>query len=107
MLAGLAGMCKYTRTMSDDLIPTATVAALLNKSVATINRWAAEGREDTPQPALTLPGDTGARLYRRADVEAYKATQDALKAKHQCCPNCDVPTWHNGDGCPSEPAVAS
>lgn len=93
--------------MDGDLITTKAAADLLGKSVATINRWAADEREDRPQPALKVPGKLGARLYRRADVEAYKATQDALKAKHNCCPNCDVPTWHNGDPCPNAQAVAS
>lgn len=93
--------------MSDELITTKSAADIIGKSVATLNRWAADERADTPKPALKVPGKLGARLYRRADVEAYKATQDALKAKHGCCPNCDVPTWHNGDECPGESAVAS
>ena len=56
--------------MSDDLITTATAAGLLGKSVATVNRWAAEGRIT---PAVEMPGETGARLYRRSDIEALLA----------------------------------
>lgn len=58
--------------MADDLMPTTAVAALLGKSVATINRWAQEKRL---VPAVELPGATGARLYRRADVEALRAPE--------------------------------
>lgn len=53
---------------TQDLIPTATVAKMLGKSVATINRWAAEG--DRLKPAIDMGGRTGARLFRRSDVEA-------------------------------------
>jgi DNA-binding transcriptional MerR regulator len=60
--------------MADDLLPTAEVAQLLGKSVATINRWATEGRL---KPAVELPGETGARLYLRSDVEAL-TTSEAL-----------------------------
>lgn len=57
----------------DDLLPTQEVARLFGKGVATINRWATEGHLSA---AVQLPGRTGARLYRRADVEALLA-QDA------------------------------
>ena len=55
--------------MEHDLISTATVAGMLGKTVATVNRWAAEGKIT---PALKMPGDTGARLYRRTDIEALR-----------------------------------
>lgn len=67
LLASVEVLCKYARAMSDDLLPTTAVAELLGKSVATINRWAQEKRL---VPAVELPGETGARLYRRSDVEA-------------------------------------
>jgi len=54
--------------MTDDLIPTKTVAEMFGKTVATINRWAQEGRL---KPAIEMEGLTGARLYRRSDVEAF------------------------------------
>ena len=56
--------------MPNDLIPTATVAELLDVSVATVNRWAAEGRL---APAHELPGRTGARLFSRRRVEQFAA----------------------------------
>lgn len=56
--------------VQDELLPTAEVARLLGKSVATINRWAQEHRLE---PAVEMPGETGARLYRRGDVEALLA----------------------------------
>lgn len=58
--------------MQDELIPTSTVAKLLGKTVATINRWAAEGRI---VPAMKLGPNTGARLYRRSDIEALLADE--------------------------------
>ena len=63
--------------MTDELLPTKAVAALLGRSVATINRWAQEGRL---VPALEMPGDTGARLYRRSDVEALLAPEPSEQA---------------------------
>lgn len=51
----------------DDLIPTAETARILGKSVATINRWAAERKL---VPAIEMPGEKGARLFRRSDVLA-------------------------------------
>lgn len=49
-----------------DYLTTAQVAEKVGRTVATVNRWAAEGRL---KPAHKLPGDTGAYLYRRTDVE--------------------------------------
>lgn len=63
----LGECCANLHSVQDDLLPTASVAELLGKSVATINRWATEGRL---KPALEMGGKTGARLFRRSDVEA-------------------------------------
>lgn len=52
---------------AEDLLTTAEVAAIKGKTVATINRWAAEGKLPVAQK---LPGATGANLFRRSDVEA-------------------------------------
>lgn len=52
---------------TDDLIPTTEAASILGKSVATVNRWAATGRLAA---AVEMPGETGARLFRRSDVLA-------------------------------------
>jgi len=49
-----------------DLLTTSQVAKRVGRTVATVNRWAAEGRL---KPALKLPGDTGAYLFHRADVD--------------------------------------
>lgn len=56
--------------MQDDLLPTKAVAALFSTTVATVNRWAQEGKLT---PAVEMPGRTGARLYRRSDIEAHLA----------------------------------
>lgn len=100
--------------MADDLITTAEVADLVRRSVATVNRWAAERRDDRPQPALTLPGETGARLYRRSDVEAYKAAEDDRLARFVASGACSactflerIPTRHADGVCPNAEAVAS
>lgn len=52
---------------TDDLMTTAEVAVLTGKTVATVNRWAVGGHLPV---AKQLPGDTGARLFNRSDVEA-------------------------------------
>ena len=56
--------------MQNDLIQTTEVASLLDVSVATVNRWAAEGQL---KPRHELPGRTGARLFSRRDVERFAA----------------------------------
>lgn len=59
--------------MADDaLMSTAEAAVTLKVSVATLNRWVAAGKLT---PAMQYPGRTGARLYRREDVEALAAEQ--------------------------------
>lgn len=63
--------------MHDDLIPTAEVARLVHKTVATVNRWANEGKLP---PAVVMPGETGARLFRRSDVEAFLADLEPSEA---------------------------
>ena len=63
-----AQVCKYRRMPApDDLIGTAEAAELLGKPITTINRMALNGRLPV---AVQMPGRTGARLYRRADVLA-------------------------------------
>lgn len=96
--------------MADDLIGTKAAADILGRTVATLNRWAAEKREDTPQPAVELPGKTGARLYRRADVEALAATERARAIAAGACPDCYRPgahTLHTDGVCPFAEQVAS
>lgn len=58
--------------MSDDLLSTKAVADLFSTTPATINRWVSQGRIT---PALQMDGTTGARLYRRSDVEALLAAK--------------------------------
>ena len=53
--------------MADDLLTTAQVAVRLGVTTSTVNRMASDGRLSV---ALTLPGETGARLYHRADIDA-------------------------------------
>lgn len=56
-------------TQSSDLLTSAQVAAILGKSIRTVHRMANDGTLPT---ALRLPGQTGAVLFTRADVEAYR-----------------------------------
>ena len=51
----------------DDLLTTSAVAKLKGVHVSTVNRWEAAG---VLTAAVKLPGVRGAKLYRRADVEA-------------------------------------
>lgn len=58
----------------DDLLTTAEVANLLKRPIATVNRWAAEGK----LPIFHRnPGRTGANIYRREDVERFAAARSA------------------------------
>lgn len=50
-----------------DLLLTADIAQLANVNVATVNRWVRQGRLPV---AMQGPGPTGARMFRRADVDA-------------------------------------
>lgn len=45
----------------EDLLTTAQVAELANRTIATINRWAASGR-------LPTAAQANGRVFRRADV---------------------------------------
>lgn len=74
MLAIGGGVCKYAPRMADDLIPTKAAAALLGVTVATVNRWA---NEKKIEPAIKMDGTTGARLYRRSDIEALRLAEAA------------------------------
>lgn len=51
----------------DDLLTTRQAAARYGTTVSTLNRLAAAG---IVRVAVKLPGATGARLYRRADLDA-------------------------------------
>lgn len=57
--------------MKSTLLSTAEVAERVGRSVATVNRAAAMNRL---RAAVTLPGETGARLYDPAEVDRWAAT---------------------------------
>lgn len=57
---------------TDDLIPATEAADMLGISIATLHRRAACG--EIPEVAK-LPGIRGARLFRRADIEALVRTE--------------------------------
>jgi excisionase family DNA binding protein len=61
----------------DELVTTAQAASILGKSVPTIHRLADSG---TLPVAHKLDGIRGAKLYRRADVEALLAPETAEAA---------------------------
>lgn len=60
-------MPKVADSQTLDLIPTAEAALILGVHIATVTRRAAAG--DLPV-AMKLPGETGAYLFNRADIEA-------------------------------------
>jgi predicted site-specific integrase-resolvase len=62
-------MHRSTELDADELVGAAVAAELLSVDRSTLNRWVAAGRL-TPHHAL--PGRTGARLYRRGDVERLR-----------------------------------
>ena len=55
-------------TSPDDLLTTAEVAELADKTVATVNRWAAAG-------LLVPAAQANGRLYRRAVVDEFLASR--------------------------------
>lgn len=63
-----APMSKVTHmgNEADELLSTAEAAALLDKSIATINRWADSGALPV---AVKAPGIRGARFFARGVVE--------------------------------------
>ena len=58
------------QTNDTDLITTADVARMLDKTVSTVNRMVARGEL---VPAVKAPGKRGAHLFRRGDIENYAA----------------------------------
>lgn len=62
--------------MHNDLIGSNEAATILNVDRATFNRWVARG--DIPVE-VKFPGTTGARMFRRGDVE--RAAKDRAAAK--------------------------
>jgi excisionase family DNA binding protein len=54
--------------MTERLLTTAEVARLIGRPIRTVNRMAERGDILAVQQ---LPGETGARLYRQADIDAY------------------------------------
>ncbi len=58
----------------DDLVTSADAARILGVHVATVARRVASG---SLRPALKLPGETGAYLFARADVERLAADRAA------------------------------
>jgi Helix-turn-helix domain len=62
----------------DDLIGTSEAAALADVSVPTIKRLA--GTDALPY-AMKMPGKTGAYLFHRSDVEAFRDSRNTEPAE--------------------------
>lgn len=61
-----------------ELVGTAEAAAILGVTVKTVNLWAVEGKL---VPAHKFPGQTGAYVYHRADIEAVRDARAAAAAR--------------------------
>ena len=59
--------------MTDTLIGATEAAEILGVSRATVSRWVTE---EKLQPAQKMPGETGAYLFRRAEVERARREQE-------------------------------
>jgi excisionase family DNA binding protein len=57
-----------------NLIGTAEACELLSIHRSTLARWVTDGRV---KPAIELRGATGARLFRRRDIEALRDQETA------------------------------
>lgn len=55
---------------ADELIGTPEAASIIGVSRATMTRWVQSGELE---PATKLPGQTGATLFYRADIDAKAA----------------------------------
>ena len=66
-----------TEQQYDDLIGSADSAKLCHVDRATFNRWAAAGDITA---AISIPGRTGARLFRRSDVIALAESKKRATA---------------------------
>ena len=70
-----APMSKVTHMGNEaELLSTAEAAALLGKSIATINRWADSGALPV---AVKAPGIRGARFFAAAEVEKLRTEAGA------------------------------
>lgn len=56
-------------TKPDDLLSTKQAAEIIGCERSSLTRWVQLGRIEE---AHKIPGDTGARLFRRSDVEALR-----------------------------------
>lgn len=74
-------MPKLEHDEGDKWVTTADAAAILEVHVRTVHRLTESGELN---PAIKIPGKTGAYMYHRADVEALaqsrRADVDALAA---------------------------
>ena len=70
-----------TETLTGDLLTAAEVAERLGKTVATVNRMAADGRIPT---AHKLPGIRGARLFRATDIDLPIVTANRDRKARKC-----------------------
>ena len=62
---------------TDDLIGTTETGQILGKTPRTVQRMVSAG---ALVPVVTLPGKTGAHLFKRADVEALAADREKTSA---------------------------
>jgi excisionase family DNA binding protein len=67
-------MSRFAHVTKSDLLSAAEAATILNVSRATLNRWAAQG---TVRTVHAMPGQTGARLFDRAEIETLAAERVA------------------------------
>ena len=62
---------------TDDLIGTTETGQILGKTPRTVQRMVSAG---ALVPVVTLPGKTGAHLFKRADVEALADDREKTSA---------------------------
>lgn len=65
-------MCEAPRMSNESLIGSDEASKVLGVHRATFLRWVEDG---VIEPVTQLPGQNGAYLFDRADVEALKATR--------------------------------
>jgi predicted site-specific integrase-resolvase len=72
----------YRVTGASDLIPSKEVCQRLDIDRSTLMRWASPGHAGGPRitPAMRLPGERGAMLFYRADVDRLQKAVEAERA---------------------------
>lgn len=88
--------------------PTPTQALATLMIGRDVIEWAVERRGDGEPSYRTIATElremTGGTVDVTDETVRLWCVERELREKHNACPNCSDPTWHNGTPCPQEKA---